>query len=285
MPIAPATRPETYAELLARSFRLYCQVLRNTFIFGLLVAVILFIPRLICVAIGKNVFLTAVTTSQLLLFIAMYTSALWFLAAILWCVNCIERNKHENFIIDVEMAGKRILYVLGAAILLSFIGIFSGIASYIVYSIFEYLNLYSYDRYLTDFLFFLVLFTQAGISVFIAIIFYFYFPLIVVENDGILLALKQSARLVWKNIGATCCLQATPWLAYLITLIIIKIVFKVNIHIYFMPIDPVSTFYPTVMHIIILALFIPWSSSMTLVQLRDLELRKAARRRKNDHKK
>jgi len=275
MSIEPSKHPETYSELVVRSFKLYRHVLKSTFIFALLVSIVLFIPRLICVAIGKNVFLSPEgLNSQLFLFIAMYISTLWFLAAILWCINCIERKKHQNFIVDLKMAGKRILYILGAAVLIFFIGSFAGLFSYLLYIIFWEMDLYSYNHYLTGFLFFLVLLAEVGFSVCVTTLFYFYFPLIVIENDGIWLALKQSVLLVWKKIGRTLCLQLTPWLVYLITIIIIKMVFKVNLNVYFMPLDPSSSFFPTFLNIIVLALFIPWGSAMTLVQLRDLELRK-----------
>lgn len=275
MVTALSKHPETYSELLARSLRLYRQVLPRTFLFALLVAIILFIPRLICVAVGKNVFLIpGQFNSQLLLYLTIYVSTLWFLAAILWCINCIQTHKHKNFVDDVRMAGKRILYVIGAGILLSLVGVVTGFCAYILHCLFWFLNLYSYNNYLTDTLVFLVLLAQVGVSVYISTLFYFYFPLIVIEKEGIILALNQSALLVWGRIWKTICLQVTPWFCYLITLIVIKMVFKVNIVIYFMPVDPVSNFYPTVLHILIFAFFIPWGCALMLTQLGDLELRK-----------
>ncbi len=76
---------------------------------------------------------------------------------------------------------------------------------------------------------------------------------------------------MWMTLRA----QATPWLTYLVALIVIKLLFQVNINIYFMPVNPVANFYPTLLHIFILALFIPWGCSMMVAQLQDLELRKA----------
>src|SRR5690348_14714093 len=118
MPFKPSTRPESYSELVARSLKLYWQVLPSTFVLALLVA------------IGQNVFLGTKQPNEILaMYLAMYISVLWFMAAIIWCINCIERNKHKNFIIDIEMAGKRILYVLGAAVCLFIIGSLIGLVA------------------------------------------------------------------------------------------------------------------------------------------------------------
>lgn len=275
MPIKPSMHPETYSELVARSLRLYRGVFPQAFGFALLISIVLFIPRLICVAIGQNVFLTTTKVNQVaLLYFAMYLSALWFLAALFWCINCLERGVHKNFIDDVEMAGKRICYVLGAAVILFLLSSLVGLLAYLVNEWFWHLKLYSYDKFLTSFLFFVVCFAQVGVSVWLATLFYFYFPLIVIEHNGILNALKQSAQLVYGKVGQTLRLQLTPWLLYFLVLILIKMVFKLNIHIYFMPQNPGATFYPTLVHIVVLALFIPWGSSMALVQLRDYELRR-----------
>lgn len=277
MPIMPATRPESYFELVSRSWKLYWQVLPSTIFLSFLVSIIIFIPRLICVAVGQNVFLKTSWTNEIAaLYVAMYISTLWFLAAIIWCINCIERNQHQNFIVDIKMAGKRILYVLGAAFFLFVIGSVIALVIYLLHTLFWYLNLYSYDGYLTLTLLTLLMLLQVSISVMITLLFYFYFPLIVIERDTVLFALKQSAHLVSRKKWMTLRAQLTPWLFYLITLVIIKMLFQVNINIYFMPVNPVANFYPTLLHIVILALFIPWGCSMMLVQLRDLELRKVA---------
>lgn len=281
MPIKPSTRPETYSQLVARSLRLYWSVLPRTFFLAFLVATIIFIPRLICVAIGQNVFLAASHVNQILvLYLAMYVSTLWFLAATIWCINCIERNKHKSFIVDIEMAGKRILYVLGAALCIFVVCLVIGLVTGFLNYLFWHLHFYSYDKYLTAILLFLVLLLQVGFTVTVGTLAYFYFPLIVIEHDGVVTALKQSVVLVRKKIWITLCLQLTPWLAYLLLLIALKMVFQLNINIYFMPLNPVANFYAALLHMIILALFIPWSCSMMLVQLRDLELRKVAISRK-----
>ncbi len=281
MPIKPSTRPESYSQLVARSLKLYWQALPRTFFFAFLTAIVVFIPRLICVAVGQNVFLKATGSKQILvLYLAIYVSVLWFAAAIIWCINCIERNKHKNFITDIEMAGKRIIYVLGAAVCLFIIASLIGGLGYFLHCLLWHLKLYSLHNDLTVLLFFLVLLLQLGASIFVSTLFYFYFPLIVIEHDGIATALKQSALLVWHKVWMTLGVQLTPWLAYLVTLIAVKMIFKLNIIIYFMPINPVANFYPVLLHIGILALFIPWASSIMLVQLRDLELRKAAASRK-----
>lgn len=275
MPMNPAMRPESYSELVSRSWKLYWEVLPSTILLAFFVSVIIFIPRLICVAVGQNVFLGVARAGEVsVLYIAMYISILWFLAAVIWCINCIERNQHQNFIVDIKMAGRRILYVLGAAFCIFVIGALVGLTIYLLHRMFWLLNLYSYGGYVTLSLLTFLMFLQVSISLSIILLFYFYFPLIVIERDTILPALKQSAHLVWKKMGMTLRAQATPWLLYLTTLIIIKVVFHVDIHLYFMPVNPVANFYPTLLHIVILALFIPWGCSMMLVQLRDLELRK-----------
>jgi hypothetical protein len=280
MPFTPSKTPETYSALFKRSFLLYRYVLKSTLIFAILVATILYLPQLIADAAGQGAAVTSMTQNrEVILNIAMYVSFLWFLAAILWCINCIERKKHKNFIDDIEMAGKRILYVLGAAILIFLIGSVAGFISYLLYTIFNYLDLYSYNKYISACLWFIVLGAQVGFSVCVAMLFYFYFPLIVIENDGIFLALKTSVNLVRGRIWRTLCLQLTPWVFYFLTILIIKVVFQINLHIYFLPSDQ-PTLYITVLNILLLAFFIPWGSAMTLVQLRDLELRKAAASKK-----
>jgi len=275
MPIKPSTRPESYSELITRSLRLYKTGLPSVFLFALLASMVVFIPRLISVAVGQNVFLTTTKVNQVaLLYLAMYLSLLWFTAAILWGLNCIERNNHKNFIVDFEMAGKRILYVFGAALCFLFIITLIGLFAFSLNKIFWFWKLFSYDKYLASFLLFIVLFGQFAFTVWMVTLFYFYFPLIVIEHDGIFLAFKQSAQLVKNQVGKTLALQLTPWIVYIIALVLVRIIFKVNLNVYFMPKDPVSTLYPTLLHIFILAFFIPWECSMILVQLRDLELRK-----------
>ncbi len=275
MEIQPSTRPETYSELLARSLKLYLRVLPSTFLFALFIAIILFIPRLLSVAVGQNVFLSTAWMNQLaLLYLAMYLSIFWFMAALLWAINCIESNKHQNFIVDFKMAAKRVLYIFGAALCLSFIILLIGLLAFWLNELLWYFKLYFYNQYLSSMLLFLVLLVQLVFTVWVVTRLYFYFPLIVLEHEGIFLAFKQSAHLVHKQVKRTLALQLTPWMSYFISLLIIKMIFKLNINIYFMPKNPVSTLYPTLLHIIILALFIPWASSMILVQLRDLKLRK-----------
>jgi len=284
MKLALATQPESYSELVVRSLKLYRQTLGPSFLLAFLVAVIVFIPRLICVAVGQNVFLTTKHWGQQqLLFITIYMSSLWFYGALLWGIHCIQQlGKREHFIAEIKAAGKRMLYVFGAAFILILIGMLTLLIDRPLHYVFLEIMQLNLHRYVFAVLMFTLIAIRASIPLLIFLLFYFYFPLIIVESDGIFLALKQSATLVWGHVCRTLKLILTPWLCYLIVLILIKMVFKINFHVFFMPFELISDLPTAAFNILILAFFIPWTGALMLVQLKDLELRKKAVRKKND---
>lgn len=275
MLLPPSTCPESYSQLLSRSYNLYTHALWRTFVLALSLSVVIFVPRLMNVYYGENIFLNNPWFSSTnLIMVFLYIGIFWFFSALLWRLHCVAIKKRESFKNDFQIARKKFPAIVGAAFLLSIIGSVAGSIAFGVYAIFVHFDLLFHSDLPSEVMTFLVLLLQVGVSMYVTLLFFFYMPLIVIEDDGVIFSLRQSARLVWGNAWGTLKFQLTPWLIYLLSIIIVKAVFNVDIHIYFIP-ENTSAIVPTLLHIFMLALFIPWAAASILMQLRDLELRRA----------
>jgi hypothetical protein len=77
---------------------------------------------------------------------------------------------------------------------------------------------------------------------------------------------------VWGRWWYTFWIIAAPWLIYTIVMFCFKAM-GVNLHIFIIEMPSYTmTLFPTLVHIILFAVFIPWFASTMLVQLRNLEL-------------
>jgi len=276
MLLASPSRPETYFELLGRSLNLYWHALGRTILLSLLLSIVVFSPRLICLAVGQNVFLTMSFHDfyQLLYIFTFYFCVLWFLAAAFWRVYCVAQNKKETYISDLKQALKKILYIVGAAIIIFFVLALAAVVALNLHALLRHYQLLNQHNIPASFLTAVILFVQALVPLYMTFIFYFYFPLIVIENDKIFTALKQSVILVWGNMWRTLSLQVTPWVVYLLVIMLLRNFLKLDLHVYFFAINKTPSFFATALNLVLLSFFIVWSISVVLVQLWDLELRK-----------
>lgn len=114
---------------------------------------------------------------------------------------------------------------------------------------------------------------QFLVILYLSVMFIFFIPLIATENKGIFSSLQKSISLAWNHWWRVFSVQITPWLCYVILLIIIKYALNIDIHIYFIE-TTAPSLKTSLLHIVIFALYIPWVAALLLVQLKDLELRK-----------
>jgi len=277
-----STVPLSYSLLIKRSLNLYRYAFKRTYILGLILAIIFFIPHILSILSNRPELLTpSLFSLDTLWLIAMNLCAFLFLSAMLWRVNCLERNKHETLIEDFKTAFNKLLTIIASILLQICIFIAVGLTAFAIQTPLVALlhsQFLSEGANLTTFLIVPLFSIQFLLLIFLSILFYFYLPLIVVENDGIVLSLKQSVRLVWGNVLRVLAVQLTPWLVYVLVLILIKTVLPINIQIALFGLvshPSLITTGGTAVQIFIASLFLPWIVSIILVQLRDLELRKA----------
>ncbi len=276
MVLAPATRPESYFELVYRSFNLYKNSLKRTFWLALVFSLIIFIPRLIAIQLGfaMNLLDFSRFNPYQWLFILIYLLSIWLFAAIYWRMRCVALNKHETFIDDLKKGAKKVFYLLGAALLVLALAYLLAAFILLCRQLALYFGLLNRADLLSDLIFCAVLLAPVIMAFYVTMLFVFYFPLIVIENDRIFFALKQSASLVVGHVWRTFSLQMTPWICYFITILVIKLFFQLSFHLYFFPLDEIPSYPAVGLQLLLLALFIPWSVAAMIVQLRDLELRK-----------
>ena len=268
-----SSHPETMDQLLLRSFRLYYATFRNVFLFALTLSIIAFIPRLIALTTGQEIFINHGIFSPERLSLALIDiSCLIIFSAILWRIRCLVIGTHETIFDDLKTALRKLPYILVASVL-QVLSCYIFIFLFIVFMF--YVSLHQVSLILVDtntvLAATLLLFANLIWVAYIFFAFYFYLPIILIENQGILAALSKSVKLVWKNWWRTALVQVTPWLIYLLVLITIKFLLNVNIHIYFAE-PSQSTLASTSLHMILFALFVPLFANTILVQLRDLEL-------------
>lgn len=269
-----SSRPETYWQLLKRSFIFYRVAFIRVLPLAFLLAVITFIPRLLSVAIGQDIFSAMPPFSpQWLWLLFNNIISLMLFIAVLWRMHCIIRSVHEKIAEDFYIGGRKVLLAFVATVIQSAMIAAIGITLYgIQFLLFQHRLLFS--DYLAGQLFtFAIFFIQLIASIYIIVLFIFYLPLIAVENKGILGSIERSIYLVFGNFWRTLKLQMTPWLCYLIALIAIRFGLNIHIHLFFLT-PTLPNIGTTLLHLLIFAVFLPWIAAVLLVQLHDLELRK-----------
>ncbi|MCD6039261.1 MAG: hypothetical protein K0S27_661 [Gammaproteobacteria bacterium] len=268
-----AIQPESYKQQLLRSLKLYKLSFFHVLHFALLLSIILFIPRFINVQMSHDFFLGLSLRIPSKLWIGCSVIAvLFFYAALLWRMRCITFNVQESLFNDMKVAMQRLAIIIMAVIIesviftLLFLG-FLGFYYFFPKAISAQFDLVNLAVVMSGLIFYLY------VILYVYFLFIFYLPLILAEKKGMFSALGKSAFLVWKNWWRTFWLQITPWSFYLASLLIIKQVFVGHFHLS-LDFKQQSSLLATVLHILIFALFIPWTGATLLVQLRDLELRK-----------
>lgn len=268
------TKPESNRQLIKRSFRLYKASFKTVIFLSFLLAVTAFIPRILSDSIGQEIFASLPPLSlHRLWLILVNLGALLFIIAILWRMHCIIHRIHEPLVEDLMRGLKKLFYVflagiIESAIIFAVAMIIYGIQLLIVQKDFLF-NYHTLGMILT----FLIFAVQLALIIYISTLFFFLIPLIAVENNSILVSIERSILLGWNHWWRIFSLQMTPWVVYILLLFVIRFIFGVNIHIYFIEHGD-HTIWTTLLHIVIFTLYVPWVAALIMVQLKDLELRK-----------
>lgn len=270
-----STQPESNWELFKRATRLYQLTLSKTFLFSFILAMVVFIPRIISTYLGRNIFATLNPYSLSYLWVVILNLAvLGLFIAIIWHMHCVIRHKHEAIKDDVLMGVKKLLTVFLAGIVENTI-----VFIFAICVIMMQLHLHQYSWLNSNSLFALIFtialfLAQFILLAYIATLFYFLTPIITTENAGLFSAIKRSASLVWNHWWRTLSLQLAPWLCYLLVLMLLKFVVDLDIHIYFIRHQNTYDYTSLIINLLLFAFFIPLVAATLLVQLKDLELRK-----------
>ena len=268
------SHPETYKQLIKRSLNLYRASFSNVILFSFLLSLIVFVPRFLSFIIGQDIFLHLPPLSPHRFWLAAVDLVgLLFFIAIIWHMFCVARGIREPLIDDLNKGAKKVLLVFCATILQSLI--VYGVAAIIFglqLLLFQYHLLFN-KHPLSIFLTYFVLIGQSALIIYIGTLFIFLMPLIAIENNGILKSLERSILLVWNHWWRTFSLQLTPWMYYLLVLMFIKFILRIDIHIYFIE-HGVHPLWTIILNMVVFTLFVPWIAAVLLVQLKDLELRK-----------
>lgn len=269
------SQPESNHSLLIRSLWLYRIGFKKIFLISLLLAITLFIPRLLALFFSENLITTLPTSnlSWIWLVICALVSMLFFIA-IVRHMHCSSQLIKEPIAEDLVVGIKKTLSAFMAVVVQC---LFLFAVAYLIYSMqvifYKYHMMVMTNTAGVIFTMFVV-FAQLLLMVYVGNLFYFIVPLIAIENLSILRALEKSILLVWNHWWRTFSLQITPWLYYLLALLLLSI-FHVNIHIYFdQHFNP--NYVGVVINILLFSIFIPWVAAVMLIQLKDLELRRKA---------
>jgi hypothetical protein len=272
--LIPAT-PASHRELLRRSFTLYRVSFTRVFWLALLLSLAVFAPRLVAYFIGKKFFADLAPFSpQRLWFVLIELISMLLMVGIFWHINGVLHQHKERLMADIRVGLRKVLWVFIATIIHSAIVLTVASLIYILLIfLFEY-RLISVANTWTLIFSIFVFFGQFLLLLYVTTLFIFLVPLIAIENKGIFPAIEKSVALVWNHWWRVFSLQIIPWISYLAFLIVLRYVFLINIHIYFVKEGNLSL--PLILlHIIIFALFVPWVAALNLLQLKDLEQRKA----------
>ncbi len=274
MQYTPATTPESYPQLIKRGLTLYRKAFRHVILFALLTAIAVFLPRLINLIWQYNFF--AINTSHPYLNrvcqLVFTLIDLTFFTAILWRLQCRMVGIKDTLLKDFITACKKLPRIFIAGLIQSFCLYLISLVGVVILLILLPGNLQDVSE-LDHLALFLTITLFTVVIFYVFYLFYFYLPLILTESRSILGALKRSVILVHGNFWRTLIFQATPWLTYLILLVVLRSVFHIDLHIYFIEIKNV-TLSSTSLHILIFTLFVPWVAINLLIQVHDLELRK-----------
>lgn len=268
----PSTQHETTSQLLGRSWLIYFSTFRKVFFLSLVLSIIAFIPRVIALIAKHDIVadLPLLSPHQLWLLL-IYIVDLSLFMAILWRLQCVTTGAHESLSADLSMGFRKVPLIIGAAFiqfcLFAIVTLtLMGLNVY-VYQQGVVTNINLLDIVIIGFPAIL----QMIFCVYAFYLLYFYFPIILTENQGIFASLIKSAKLVWGHWWKAFWPITIPWIIYVLVLMAFKAM-GFDMHIYFFEAHKL-TISATVLHIVIFAIFIPWFAATALVVLRDLELR------------
>jgi hypothetical protein len=268
------SQPETYSQLLKRSFLLYRLSFRKIIVFAFLLSLVVFIPRFISDAVGEDIFanLSPFSLNQLWVFVINLAGLLFFIA-IVWHMHCVIINKHEPLSEDIRLAMRKVLYtfiasLIEGAILFCVAALVFGV-QLLLWEFHHWLYASSFGVFIIG----LVLLGNSFLLLYVSTLFVFFVPIIAIENKSLIASLERTVYLVWNHWFRAFSFQITPWICYIILLAFLKYMLRFNIHIYFAD-RAAHPLWTTLLQLVLFALFVPWVASNLLVQLKDLELRK-----------
>ncbi|OGT41410.1 MAG: hypothetical protein A3F42_01965 [Gammaproteobacteria bacterium RIFCSPHIGHO2_12_FULL_37_34] len=269
------SQPETYRQLIKRSLVLYRISFFKVILFALCAAIITFIPRYIDVMIGQETFIPGPFFNLYhLLLLTINIIVLPFFIAIIWHMYCETCQVHERAREDMMVGIKKLILVFSAILIQSFFIFLLAFGFARLQHLYfqNYLQQTPYES--GAFLLSIFFIVQLFVFLYAQTLFVFLLPLIVIEQNGILKAIKNSVSLVWNHWWRTFSVQATPWLVYLFVLMMMKSLFHVNIHILLIQDNRPHDLSAILLNTVVFAFWIPWIAAIMLVQLKDLELRK-----------
>lgn len=274
MPTTMTDSPQTLTQLIASSFKVYGRIVASTLVLVLLLAILGFVPRLFALLIGQNVFveLPYLSPYRLWLLVSDIFSLLIF-TALLWSAYRALIKKPVSIGEAIAKAIQKFPHVIVAVLILWAMFFIISLTATALFALMNHQQIL-FGHSTTGILFTsLVFLIQVGLILFFIILFYFYLPIILLENKGVIQALGYSATLVWNQWWRVFALQIFPWVCFVICLFILKYFIQLPVHIYFTAPEPL-TLVSTIINLILFLIFIPWIVSILFVQFRDLEIRK-----------
>lgn len=276
MSYIPSTQPESIRQVLTHSLQLYRMAFTKSILVAFIMSTIAFIPRLISVVLERNYFAELPEYSPVNLWLLLIElCCLCLFTVLLWRIRCVMHGTRETVVDDMKVTLKKIPLIIGASLIQSLLFLVMGLSTLGIYFLLQQNQITKGSEIIGILSTGLPFVLQMLFNIYVLFLLIFYLPLILTENKHIFEALAKSARLVWGNWWKTFFTLATPWFCYLLTLLIVKKLFGIDLHVYFMPVT-LPSLSTTLVHIIIFALYIPWTASTILVKLHDLEIRKHA---------
>lgn len=276
--------PLSNIALLKQSLKLYKTSFVQVIFLSILLSFTAFIPRILSELIGQDLFYNVAPLSPVRLWlIVIDIAAIIFFIGILWRMHCTLIHTRDRLLQDIRIGLKKVISAIVAVIIhAGIIYSFAMLVYGFTYLINEYTTLLQANTSSLA-LTFVIMFTLLWLIVYVATLFIFLIPLIAIENKNIIKALEKSILIGWNHEIRIIIVQFVPWICYLLTLVLIRNIFHIHVHIYFAG-NAEHTFVSTVVNILVFAIYIPWAAATLLLQLNDLELRKP-NLFKNDRKK
>lgn len=236
------TRPETIGKVLDHSFKLFKYSFMTVIVLSLIGATILSLPNLLVPDLGSQdpTIAMQALSQYFQLFIPFLFVGMCLYNAILYRIDATVDNPGTGVGAAMKVGVKKLIPVI-VAIILYMIAVMLGMILLIVPGIILMLSLF------------------------------FYQPLIVLDNEGIIGSLKKSHRLVWGNWWRTAAVFVVPTI--IVMVIYIALGFVAGAVGDFSKLTT-GTGWVVVVQALISAVTTPLFYSVILVQLNDLKLRK-----------
>lgn len=268
-----STTPLSYRQILWRSIKLYKISFLRVILLSCFMSVIIFIPRLLSLIIGEDIFLNLnlLNWHRVWAFVVELAAMIFFIG-IVWRMHCVVHGKKEALWEDFKVGFNKFIAVFVASILGSvlFIAVLAAVIGLQILLHEE--NILFNHHLLGMFITFAIFLLQVGIILYSLTLFIFLVPLIAVENKHVFAALEKSVELAWNHWWRIFSVQFTPWFIYLIAMLVVHYLLHINVHIYFID-HSEHTLLTTITQMVLFALYMPWVAALMIVQLNDLEIR------------